>query len=624
VLQASGLTAGRPPRTALKLLDLCLTLASGDTLISRMDDHVVEVADVDRVNGLFTLRREGRTTTVPAAEVTREYDAIAPDDFRVLRQLRPQQLTTLIEDDPVKLVIGLIHAHGGHIDAELLKHELVPKYIEPKEWSRWWTKARGLLKRSPNVTIEGRAPVILTYSAEARTLEQESWDTLQGQNDAIAWMSCIEGYLREKAGRKEEPDVELLERFHGHVLKYILAVRPRRPAEALTCALMLDRLGTKGVPLTDESRALAGEMLRSADDPGLLLRGVEHEGLRERGMEVLQVARADDWVHFSLAWLPTASAGMLEKIATAAIDAGHGEAVQKFVDQALNDPARHPEVLVWLWKGPKRRAALRLPSDDELFRLMLDELSSLGRTEHAEAEVVKNFRHRVKAALALRDYDKAREVLSRISEAAAITIRRQIQRLEGLGENAPAKMLDLLRDAHPQLWVVRPKQVAPWQDAETIWCTGEGLARRVAERDDVLNVQMPDNARRIGEAAQHGDLSENSEYKFALEERDLLRARLAKANDEISRARVLDPLEVTTEHVAIGTRVTLRDTASGQTRVMTFLGPFETDVDRGFFSYQAPVSQKLMGSAAGTRVTLTLDGPDHEFEVVQIENALAR
>jgi transcription elongation factor GreA len=181
-----------------------------------------------------------------------------------------------------------------------------------------------------------------------------------------------------------------------------------------------------------------------------------------------------------------------------------------------------------------------------------------------------------------------------------------------------------LRDVHPVLWVVRTQQVAPWEDRETLWCTGEGLARRTAERDDVLNVKMPENARRIGEAASHGDLSENSEYKFALEERDLLRARLAKINEELSRARVIDPLGVLTDRVNIGTRVTMRDAASGETKVMTFLGPFETDVDRGIYSYLAPVSQKLMGVAVGESVHLTLDGHDLQFEITQIENALVR
>ena len=135
-------------------------------------------------------------------------------------------------------------------------------------------------------------------------------------------------------------------------------MQPRRPAEALACALVISRLAEKGLPATEESRAMAATMLRETRDPGTLLRGVEHDGLRELGMAVLQTARPDDWAQYSLAWLPTAPAGLLDKIATAAIDGGHADAVQGFIDAGLADLVRHPELVYWLWKGPKRAEAL--------------------------------------------------------------------------------------------------------------------------------------------------------------------------------------------------------------------------------------------------------------------------
>src|SRR5206468_11913087 len=130
------------------------------------------------------------------------------------------------------------------------------------------------------------------------------------------------------------------------------------------------------------------------------------------------------------------------------------------------------------------------------------------------------------------------------------------------------------------LWVKPQKRIAAWDDQETIWTTEAGLRRRTEERDDVENVQMRDNARRIGEAASYGDLSENSEYKFALEERDLLRARLAQINRELSVARLLTADIVPTESIGVGTKATLRNTADGSTRTITFLGPFDTNVDK--------------------------------------------
>lgn len=622
VLQASGLEGGRPVRMALKLLDLCLTLERGDTLISRMDDRVVEVTEIDRANGLFTLRDEGRTVTRPAQEVVREFERISADDFRVMRQLRPEKLAALIDEDPVAVAIGLIHAHGGHIDADLLKHELVPRYIENKNWSRWWTGAKNKLKRNPHVLMEGRSPIILSYNSEGQTYEEETWEVFTQQKNPSEWMATIESYVREKTALKEAPDEGLMQQFHGFLHSQAREVRSLRPDDALGAALVLMRLKDKGLPTTDEERVLAIELLRETKRPAQLLAALQPDALRELGLELLAEARPDDWVEAALKWLPTAPASLLDHLVGAALDAGETERVQAFADTALSDLPNHPEFVYWLWKGPKRKQGLKLPGDDELFRMILDTLSTLGRSVSAEAEVVKEFRQRTRAALALRDYAKVRKCMEKTSADAAIIIRRQLDRLEGVGPSAQSKMLDLLRDVHPQLWVVKRREVPPWDDPETLWVTGAGLAKRTAERDDIQNVKMRENAQRIGEAASHGDLSENSEYKFALEERDLLRARLAKANDEISRARVIEPHDVPTDYVGIGTRVSLKRVADGTIRTMTILGPFETDVEQAVYSYLAPAARKLLGKRPGERVYLTLSGEEIEHEITGLTSAV--
>jgi transcription elongation GreA/GreB family factor len=622
LLEASGLAGGRPVRSALNLLDLCLTLQPGDTLISRSDGRVAEVTDIDRAHGLFTLRRAGRVTTLPAPEVAREYDRVAPEDFRVLRQLRPERLGALIRDDPVALVIGLIHAHGGHIDADLLKHELTPKYIESKEWPAWWSKARTLLKRSPHVVVEGRSPMILSHSAVGRTLEEDSWGAFEAQSDPVEWLATVEGYLREKASRKEAPDAELMQRFHDRLAADAAAARARRPAGALASALVIGRLREKGLPATEETAGLAVAILKESPEPAAVLAALKSDVLRTRGLQALQAARPADWSEHVVAWLLAAPAALLDDLAASALEAGRADAIQSFIDSGLADPAHHPELLYWLWKGPKQAAQLRLPPDADLLRLILDTLSSLGRTVTAEKAVVKEFRQRMKAALALRDFDKVRRCLAECSPAAAITVRRQLQRLEGLGQVVQWRLVELMRAAHPQLWLEPVAPVARWEDEETIWTTAAGIARRTAERDELMNVKMPENAKRIGEAASYGDLSENSEYRFALEERDLLRARLASINDELARARPLEPHDVPLDHAGIGSRVTLRRVADGAETVMTFLGTFDTDVERGVYNYQAPVAKRIMGRRVGERVQLTIDGREVEFEIAALTSGV--
>ena len=63
LLEMSGLTSGRPARNSLRMIDICLTIAPGDALISRTEDAVVEVINVDLAHGLITLRHPRRPLT---------------------------------------------------------------------------------------------------------------------------------------------------------------------------------------------------------------------------------------------------------------------------------------------------------------------------------------------------------------------------------------------------------------------------------------------------------------------------------------------------------------------------------------------------------------------------------
>ncbi|MFO0840158.1 MAG: GreA/GreB family elongation factor [Phycisphaerae bacterium] len=622
ILEASGLLTGRPPRAAMRVLDMALTVKVGSVYISRSEDAVIEITELALERGLVTFRRSGRTQTQPLAELARAYDPIHPDDFRVLRQLYPARLAELVSADPVRLVIGLIRAHGDVIDAEVLRDELVPATIGQKDWSGWWTKTRALLKKDPHVILEGRSPMMLRFTTAATTLEDETWAAFKSKKDPHDWLKVIEGYLREKSQNKETTDKAFLERCHRHIVDYVKKIESKRPAEALACTLVLEKLDAETGLNQAESKALAAHTLEAAKDPAALIAGLEDDSLWELALDVLATARQDAGVQ-AVRLIPRASAGLLDRLVESGLAAGQADAIQSHIEAALASPVALPEILYWMWKGPSAAQGLRIPSAAEQFTKILDTLSALGRTLNPPAEQMKRFRARMKSALGLRDYAAVKACLQAAPDARAITMRQQLDRLDGLGDNSRSRMLDLLREAHPALWYAAPRrQIPPWEDAGTVWTTKAGLDRKTMERDQHVNVTMRDNARRIGEAAEKGDLSENSEYKFALEERDLLRARLAKMNEDLSLARVIEPLDVPTEHVGIGSRVGLRRVADGAERVITFLGPFDADVDRGVYNYRAPMSLKLMGLTIGQRVALALDGGEAEFEISAISNGL--
>jgi transcription elongation GreA/GreB family factor len=624
LLTASGMLAGRPHRVAAKVLDFGLELAVGSFLLSRTEDRVAEVAALDRPNALVTLRFAAGNRTLPLAELARGYDLVAADDFRVLRQLHPERLPILVENDPVVLVMGLIHAHGGRIDQETLKSELVPRYLDAKAWTKWWSATRTQVKRSPHVLIEGRSPVVLSYSAAGRTLEDEAREAFDAARDPDVWRTIIEGYLRDKHAHKETPDAGLLAELTGRLVAHLGRVQMLRPTEALETALVLERLKTRGVPLPDGAEGEAVVLLRTAPKPTEMIAGLRDADLWDSALDALRVAKPEPYAAMAAGLMGRAPAAALDRLAQDAVAGGQTALAQDWIERALDAPHELPEIICWLWKGPKGCEGLHLPNDNLLFDEIMDTFLAMGRTLNPPPDVVRNFRQRMRTALAYRDYAKVRACFQASDYSRGVTLKGELTRVEGLGDVLQAALVKILREVHSDLWVVvAARALELWEDPNVVWSTDAGIRRRGTEQAHLVNVTMHENAKRIGEAGALGDLSENSEYKFALEERDLLRARLAQMNAELSMARPLEPALVRSDRVGIGARVTLRCPADGHERMMTFLGPFDSDVSADIFNYRAPLSQKLMGKRIGERVTLTLDGQDIEYEVTALANALS-
>lgn len=625
LIEHSGLLTGRPVRNAMRLLDLCATLKPDEALVSRTEGAVVQVKDTDYASGLITVKRGLRSNTLTISEVVREYERTDPNDFRVLRQLHPDRLAQLIETDPVALVIGLIHAHGEAIDQDLLKEELVPKYIQPAKFSEWWTKAKAKFKKSPNIVMEGRTKVVLHYTAAARTLEEDTWEAFEALKDPVKWLALVDGYIREKKADKLEPSADLLKRCRTHMVKIITPIREKRPADALAAALMAAKIALYMGADELESEKEAIEILKSIPDPAPLIAKLPSESFQELALSALQAARGEEAGKLVVPLVPVLAASLQDRLMTMTRKAGQTEAVQVSIDACITDPIHNTEILYWLWKGPRETEGLRLPSDDVLFGKIIDTLSALGRSLSVPESLAKSFRLRMRAAIGLRDYARAIECLKRVEASRAVTMRNQFMQLERSGDdNMPIKLLDVLRTIHPELWKAPDRRLSAWEEPDVIWTSKIGLEKRTAERDHLVNVTMRENAKRIGEAASFGDLSENSEYKFALEERDMLRARLAGMNAELSQARVIEPQDIPMDHVGIGSKVALRRTDNGHVDTLTLLGSFDSDLEKGIYNYRAPFALKLMGTQVGDKTRVALDGTETEYEVISITNGLTQ
>src|SRR5207244_5691823 len=115
--------------------------------------------------------------------------------------------------------------------------------------------------------------------------------------------------------------------------------------------------------------------------------------------------------------------------------------------------------------------------------------------------------------------------------------------------------------------------------AEPIYATAEMLAKKREELEHLVKVEIPANNKAIQVAREMGDLSENFEYKSARQRAEYLSARVGKLQSELANVHVLDPAQIDTAAVRIGTRVAISN--GDIRREVTILGPWESDPEHG-------------------------------------------
>src|SRR5256885_16593320 len=82
------------------------------------------------------------------------------------------------------------------------------------------------------------------------------------------------------------------------------------------------------------------------------------------------------------------------------------------------------------------------------------------------------------------------------------------------------------------------------------------LSEEVEKLQHELNVTLPNEIRK---AVELGDLRENSEYKAALERQQFVQARLGQLHQRLSKIASIDPTQIPTDRVGMGSKVVVED-----------------------------------------------------------------
>lgn len=153
---------------------------------------------------------------------------------------------------------------------------------------------------------------------------------------------------------------------------------------------------------------------------------------------------------------------------------------------------------------------------------------------------------------------------------------------------------------------------------EIIYLTAEGYKKLKDELDHMRSVERPAISAAIAEARDKGDLSENAEYDAAREAQGLLELRIAKMEDTLSNARIIDETKIDKSKVQILSKVTLKNLNNNKEVTYTIVAEHEANLKEGKLAIGTPIAKALLGKKKGETVEATVPAGVLKFEILDI------
>lgn len=449
--------------------------------------------------------------------------------------------------------------------------------IVPEEkWSSWWTSAR----KNPQIVVSGSGAKA-TYSFATSTGEAEK--TVRREFERADAKTKLD-LARKHSSRSQE----IADYFSSTLATEAARIARTDAATAWQILSVLETLPGKFTSAVEPASLLSGALASRT------VAAIADKPLRERALTQVR-EKHPDWAKvYSEVFFLDDEPRMLSLIMSALESAGNTDVRDRLIDETLRYPRRHPRAFYWYVKQLNDQETLGDRANYTLLFQILDAITS---------DEFNAVRPRLKDL-----FEKGalvpRIVINVENEEQALKLFESLDRYGAIEEYRREIVKNAALMKYPKLR--EPK-------TDPIYATAAAHEKKRAELEHLLKVEIPANVKAIQVAREMGDLSENFEYKSARQRAEYLSARVGKLQTELSDVRLLDPAQIDTTVVRVGTKVALSN--GDIRREVTILGPWESDPEHGIYSVQSDAAKALIGHAAGDIVTFM--GNDYQVESIR-------
>ena len=149
------------------------------------------------------------------------------------------------------------------------------------------------------------------------------------------------------------------------------------------------------------------------------------------------------------------------------------------------------------------------------------------------------------------------------------------------------------------------------------YMTEEKKTKLEQEKNLLKDKTLPELAKRIDDARQMGDLSENAEYHQAREDLAWAQSRILELDSILDNSAIFDK-KTTGTSINLGSVVVVKITETGKEKILHLVGAQEVDPLAGKISNESPLGSALLGKKAGDTVKIKVPAGEQSYFVKSV------
>ena len=527
---------------------------------------------------------------------------------------KKEKLREKVKNDYIWTLKTIIRSFNNSCDIKRIKAELVPSVLSPSEWTSWSVKIRECLKVDPGFGVSPDNIDLFTVRDRPISIEEKLYSEFKANRNFFDRAQTIRDFTSQKKAELDSDYFSEMWNYFTGYLKSYSQVNEQVIASYLLVKELIGRYPHLGAGIKMDFT----DLFEGIEDPMELFLNLKDTKLKEEFLHQIKLF-IPGWEDIFIKFFPRFP---LLSIIENLKHEGCQNRLKDLTVFCFDNFRDNREAVVWLFRNMNHESwyeEAEIPFEKQLITLIhiLD-------ISYREIENRRDTAENRKLNKQVYTILFKEEVLNNLIDKTDIdTIIRIYTFINDVKDLDPADKLALrnrILELHPdfKFFGDEEKKVVTLG----LIVTQAKYMEKQKQLARIISEDLPANSKELEYAKSLGDLSENAEYKAALERQAFLNSSLVRLNEEIERAQLFDPSLVNVNRVSFGTRVILVNIDSGQKEEYTILGPWESDPENRVISYLSPFGASIMNKTPGEHSEFTVNGEKVSFLIESISSAV--